>query len=375
MIAHAGSQLIARAVQNLRREGLFDAADEGANVLQAIAAGHANPTRGRPEALAHLDAALKKLLRVDETGHRARIRFDLEPSWSTDLSLHEVVSLKDVEIGVLWELRLLEDSRERRAVVLESSAVGDQSAARRAAARMLSAVMATSIERGFGVSLSDRRPPALFFKSGLEMFGLKGAQNLPDALGVMFFETPPPTVFLTPPRFVGSVRTPVSLLVEHLESSFKIAGELGVEETIQTAYELFSSSRFENSSRSRFLLLVMAIEAMTEPQERPADESAFIESTLKELARSSLSTEKKGMLRNAIGNLKKQSIGSAARNQIAREVSQEKGSEFRHVYALRSRLVHGGEPVPAGELNEAVNNLEPTVKAMLLRRLTRRSPD
>ena len=50
------------------------------------------------------------------------------------------------------------------------------------------------------------------------------------------------------------------------------------------AYELYASSRFEVSSRTRFLLLVMAVETLAQQVDRAADEQAVIEALLQVVA-------------------------------------------------------------------------------------------
>ena len=66
-----------------------------------------------------------------------------------------------------------------------------------------------------------------------------------------------------------------------------------------------------------------------------------------------------------------QSIAAGAAAQITKDVSADTARGFRRMYGLRSRLVHGGKAVIASELSNAGNELEPIVKTMLLRRLTR----
>lgn len=365
--------LLHRTIAALRQRGLFDAADEAENFVAAAEAGRVYEPRGRPDAMAEWQSEVEKELHIDSTGHRARVRLELERTWKINLGDDEHLAIADAASGTRWDLRLARDqSPERgRVIILESAAFPDAASAERAARRIEAAVLAVSVRRGFGVALSDRLPPGVITKYGLQAFLPDGIRGIQDRLGVTVYETPPPTVFISMGHPTVSVSTPGKDVVTSFEAS--LAGVVEVDESTRTAYELFASSRFENSSRARFLLLVMAVEAMTERLERPPAEVAFVDGMLKHLAESPIPPEARSALENALTGLKTQSIRAATAAQIAKDVSAEAASAFRKLYGLRSRLVHGGKAVVASELSNAGNKLEPIVKAMLLKRLTRGS--
>jgi len=221
---------------------------------------------------------------------------------------------------------------------------------------------------GYGFALTERTPPGVITESGLALLVPTGMQGLKDELGITVFHTPPPAIFLGA-DFTASVSVRHTRMVTELQQALTDAGPL--DERTRTAYELFASSRFENSSRSRFLLLVMAVEALVERSGRPQDEQDYLAQSVRELEASTLSVDAKATLRQALSSLKMQSISSAAQVMIAGAISAPAAEAFKKTYGIRSRLVHGGLAISPGKLSDASNQLEPTVKALLLARLSR----
>lgn len=361
------------AQRTVRRRGGHDAADEAENFVAAWHEGRIYQSHARPEALDEWLTAVNKELHVDAEGHRVRVRFQPEPAWNLALG-EDTLAIHDVVTGAVWELRLARDESAGRskAVVVDSSAFIDRATAELAAARLEAALLKTSVQIGYGFALSHRIPPSVITEHGFRHFLPDGIRGFKDDLGVTVYEAPPATVFL----HMSEMNVSVSAAAENFRQALQnaVGTVAAIEDRLRTAYELFSSSRFENSSRARFLLLVMAVEAMIDRADRPDNEATFVARLIELVDGEPFSDQAKAALAAGLRELKRKSIGASASAQIAKEVSAEAAAAFKKMYGLRSRLVHGGKPVAPSDLNDASNKLEPIVKAMLSRRLAPESP-
>lgn len=362
--------LLSRCVVALRKQGQFEAANTGEEWIAAWKAGFFHDPHGQVEAMAAWNAELERAHRTDSLGDRVRIKLQPEQAFNLDLEDHVGIAFVDSHVNAQWELRLASERHPQRsrALVLESQALPDARAAEIAAGRLEAALLLASVRLGYGFALTERKPPVVITNAGFAMLVPTGMQGLSDALGITVFRTPPPTIFLGTGDFEGSVTVRHLRLVDELRQALVDASVL--DERTRTSYELFASSRFENSSRSRFLLLVMAVEALVERSGRPADEQSYLNDAIQGLKTSGLSASARATMKQALTFLKTQSISSAAQALIANAVSAPAAKEFKKMYGIRSRLIHGGQTISPGKLNDASNQLEPTVKTLLLKKLS-----
>lgn len=142
------------------------------------------------------------------------------------------------------------------------------------------------------------------------------------------------------------------------------------------SYELYASSRFESSSRARFLLLIMAVEAMATQESRSDDEIALLKRLEALAVESELPKEKLGPLIQGLKMLRKRSIGRSCEEAI--NMAYESGSiidpdavaHFRACYRIRGKIVHGGTSPDPLALTEESNRLESTVRGLLAKCFT-----
>src|SRR5262249_2163756 len=139
-----------------------------------------------------------------------------------------------------------------------------------------------------------------------------------------------------------------------------------------TSYDLYASSRFENSSRARFLLLIMAIEALAEQPMRSQDEINLIETLLGVISQAGLSEERRNALRSGVGMLKRESIGHTCRMYLTHSIEagivtdQEAPVRFTRLYKIRGQIVHGGVTPPPAKLVSESNKIETTIRELLI---------
>ena len=118
------------------------------------------------------------------------------------------------------------------------------------------------------------------------------------------------------------------------------------------AYDLYSASLSMESVDSRFVTLVMAIEALLEPLPRERQVIAHVEHMIEATRDSSLPDEQIRSIVGTLGWLRKESIQQAGRRLVRERLGdrqyagQSPGRFFTSCYKLRSDLVHGNEPRP-----------------------------
>lgn len=137
--------------------------------------------------------------------------------------------------------------------------------------------------------------------------------------------------------------------------------------------DLYNASFFEISPHARFLALVMAVEALLEPEPRPDPVRAHVAELIRLTETSGdLPPNQRDSLCSSLRWLLNESIGQAGRRLAKEHLGTtnlrriERSQLFTHVYSLRSNLVHGNERQPAlNEVIEAGSNLRQFVSDLL----------
>jgi hypothetical protein len=232
---------------------------------------------------------------------------------------------------------------------------------------------------GMGADFGLRRSSggAVFTSEGLswarEMFGLSADQRiLDDVHGLMVFETAPP------PRFVSGA-SDVTLIQAtpggRFERVFKwaISHPYTLSEKERLSLELYNASFFEWSQQARFLLLIMAVEALLDLAPRSENARVHVEHLIGLTeASTDLTSDEKQSLLGSLKWLLDESIGQAGR-KLARErlgtrqyMGQSAAKFFTHCYKMRSALVHGNIPAPTQrEIQRTAPELELFVSHLL----------
>jgi hypothetical protein len=188
-----------------------------------------------------------------------------------------------------------------------------------------------------------------------------GSRVLHDVHGPQVFECRPPPVFAT---------VDLDLLVKRSPERFRelvaaaLEKDIALTEREELAFELFSGSFFEPTADGRFLLLMMAVEALTVVEQRSKAAAAHIDELVATTQAAALTPEETESLANALRMLKRESI-SRAGQRLAQSLGsrtyldQQPPDFFKRYYSLRSRLVHGNQPYPSfDEVNSEAGALE-----------------
>jgi hypothetical protein len=270
------------------------------------------------------------------------------------------------------ELKVIREPSETggQDLALKSGGFDSADAAGAAGEKTLAGLLLTSLRQGYGVSTLARTPPGVVTKYGKAMMaGDRFDSIYDDRYGLTVFEDVGRPGFVS----VGEVRPLVSGYgTQFCEIwSAAIPDAVALDERTSSSYDLYASSRFENSSRTQFLLLVMAIEALAEQPKRSKAELDLIEALLVAITRSELSQEQRGALLSGVGMLKRVSIRHACRMYLTRSAEAgivtdtEAVERFTRCYEIRGRIVHGGATPSPAQLTSESNAMQTTIRELL----------
>ena len=158
------------------------------------------------------------------------------------------------------------------------------------------------------------------------------------------------------------------------ELSKLIAAPKTINEKTKLAMELLTSSYFETSPRSRFLTLILAAEALLEPEDRHEKIKSLVDE-LKTLTRASeLSEEDKSSIIGTINWLYKDSISKSLTKMAnahlqGKQYDNLEASKFiSKCYEARSKLVHTGS---VEESRYSIGSLAANLEVYLMDMLTK----
>lgn len=261
--------------------------------------------------------------------------------------------------------------KDSKTLVFKSEGWPSQEDAAQAAGKYVPAFMLTLARLRVGADFGGRAPKSAFTRTGLAMLEKqRGFRVLNDVHGLMLYESEPQPRFV---KFGADVIRGVNQ--RHFEQVFSSA-VMGVRQPTERerlALDLFNGSFFQRSADSRFLVLVMAIEALLDPPLRSQKAVAHVESMIAATQESeSLSANEKRSLLDSLEWLRCESINQTGRRLASDRLGERKYMEkkspafFSYCYSIRSRLVHGEHPLPTQEeIGSAVAQLEVFVSDLL----------
>ncbi len=192
---------------------------------------------------------------------------------------------------------------------------------------------------------------------------------LNDEFGTMIFRQRPWPKFAR----MGPVEIKIGRNPRAVLGAVSAAADLNVcvsqRETL--AFNLYSASFSETSTDARFVMLMMALETLIEPELRADTVRQHVDGLIQQTKESGLERGEVSSLIGSLEWLRQQSIGQAGR-QLAKRLGPRQYMEeapwafFTSCYEMRSRLVHGGVPRPLeGEVGRRAAHLETFVSDLL----------
>lgn len=302
-----------------------------------------------------------------------RVRFLRSPTdtINIDASRWEWPIGEDIPSLILCSYQQNETIKDSKTLIFKSEGWPSQEAAAQAAGKYVPALMFTLARLRVGADFGNRAPSSAFTSAGLSMLEQQqGFRILNDVHGLMLYESDPQ------PRFVKS-RVDILRGVKqgHFEQVFSRAVERDGQPTERErlALDLFNASFFQRSADSRFLVLVMAIEALLDPPLRSQKALAHVESMITATQDSkSLTADEKQSFLGSLRWLRYESISQTGQRLASGCLGERKYMDkkapafFSYCYGLRSRLVHGEHPIPTQqEVGSVVAQLEVFVSDLL----------
>lgn len=168
--------------------------------------------------------------------------------------------------------------------------------------------------------------------------------------GVQVYLAPPEPIFTS----AGLAKVLTAKGPQILEDEFQAALSQNrvLTDRERVAFSLFNDAFFQQSIEGRFLLLVMAVEALIAPLPKSTEAVQYVERFIRQVKNSRLAPEEKRSLIGSAEWLRDESINQAGKRLAKEKLGTEKYAGlpapafFSHVYALRSSLVHGETPFP-----------------------------
>jgi len=272
---------------------------------------------------------------------------------------------------VLCSQKKEEPIKDSNHLIFKSEGWASEEDAAIAAAKYSDALKLSLARLRIGADFGSRQPESGFTRAGLEMLEAQtGRRVMNDTPGIIIFESELQPLFIS-----AQADILIGVPQDRFERVFSYAIDhpRALTDRERLSLDLFNASFFQKSSESRFLMLVMAVEALLEPAPRSQKVKAHVETIIKATQESdNLSEEEKKPLLGSLIWLLNESINQAGRrlaqNRLGTRIYANKNapSFFSYCYNLRSRLVHGEHPWPKQEeIGSAAAELEVFVSDLL----------
>jgi hypothetical protein len=197
-----------------------------------------------------------------------------------------------------------------------------------------------------------------------------GARIINEAPGIMVYESDPAPLFASAS---GSGAIGVSRAGLDAVFAQALQNRSPLQDHESVALDLFNASFFQKTPESRYLLLMIAVEALLDPEPRSSAAVAHVEDLIRRTRYSSqLTVAEKESICGSLEWLKRESIRHTGRALMSTQLDGKEyqgrtaAQFFTQCYMLRSRLLHGIHPMPTrSEIGHAAANLEVLVSDLL----------
>jgi hypothetical protein len=197
---------------------------------------------------------------------------------------------------------------------------------------------------------------------------LTDERHLNDAPGLSVYLSDPKPKFVALAPLVAIAKNP-----DNVKNTFVSGLTKGrpLTDRERVAFDLFFASFFQPSPDVRFLLLIMAVEALIEPQLKSKEAVAYIDDFIKQIKSSGIAEPEKSSLIGQLDDyVRHVSIGQGGK-RLAEQIlgsalygDKPAPTFFSYCYGLRSDLVHGRTP-PLEEISRIGAPLEVFVSDLL----------
>jgi len=278
-----------------------------------------------------------------------RLRFNFPEGYriNSNADKIELLSLSSGEhITLVSGARGTPIKDQNRAAVLGKSFTSEDQA-RAAAEKSKRALLYWAVEQRLGIDFGDGKQRSMATNAYLAMLEKQhGHPFRNDIHGIDVYEHAKKLKFVSvngkatvgkyPPRLIDTFQR------EYLSSRWLTEREV-------LASEIYTSSFFDVSARSRFITLVTVVEALLEPLKRSDEVEKLVKDLIAKTQSSTLDQQTKDSIIGSLERLKHQSISQAGRTLVGRLIpnelfdGQSSADFFTRCYELRSHILHRGK--------------------------------
>jgi len=275
-----------------------------------------------------------------------RLRFNFSEGYriNSNADKIELLSLSSGEhITLVSGARGTPIKGQNCAAVLGKSFTSEDQA-RAAAEKSKRALLYWAIDERLGIDFGDGKQRSTFTNEGLAMLEKQhGYLFRNDIHGIDVYEHIERLKFVSS-NLKATVGKNPPKLISTFQREYLNSRQLTERQVL--ASEIYASSFFDVSSRSRFITLVTAVEALLEPLERSDKVKALVKE-FKAMTQKSKTDERESII-SSLEGLKRQSIGQTGRTLAGRLIpneffdGQSSADFFTRCYDLRSQILHRG---------------------------------
>jgi hypothetical protein len=299
-----------------------------------------------------------------------RINSDAEEIELLTLPSGERIKLKSSAIG-----KPIKDYAE--AAIIGKSYTSEAQA-RAAAEKSKRALIYWAVKSRAGIDFGDGKQLSFFTKEGLAL--IQKRCNCPvrnDIHGIDVYEHDERTIFFkTDAKATVGKATP--RLIETFQREYSNVKKISEKQIL--ASEIYVSSFFDASPRSRFITLVTAIEALLERPKRTDEVKNLVNEFKNKTSKSQLDEATRKSIISSLKEIELQSISQAGCNLAQRllpnEIFDGQSSDkfFSRCYHIRSRILHDGAISDESvDIRQLANVMESFVNKLLLKLLNSES--
>jgi hypothetical protein len=226
-----------------------------------------------------------------------------------------------------------------------------------------------------GADFGDRAPQGGMTEEGLGVVNRDlGIRLLNDVHGLMTYPDDAEVRFVSMGQPTARVSSPHPRLAQHLDTAVASHGELTAQERL--AYDLYSASFNEVNADARFVMLMMALETLLDPQPRAVSVQDLVDQMIQLVSAGEIPDNEKRSIEGSLRWLREESISQAGRRLAERlgdrrYMQENPKAFFTRCYGMRSKLVHGHARRPSrDEVSRRAANLERFVGDLISLRLT-----
>jgi hypothetical protein len=235
--------------------------------------------------------------------------------------------------------------------------------ARAAGAPVKTAYMLTGVLLGVGIDVGDDEvvSPAAHRKDGQPDDRLQpdvhGLQVVPEVEGMIFG-------FVRVMR-IEKIPTSPADFQKKVAECYAPDKQLTKKQTL--AAHLYGQSHFHASDSARFLTLISAVESLAQQRYSSPTVCTLIDKFVDTTAASvDLEPSEKTSIKDRLGYLKQESIGSACRALVRTHCGEPAVRDFTRHYDIRSNLLHRGEAPAGANLSVELIALDAIVRRIVL---------